>query len=186
MLSNMESKPTRSEAATALRAAEVSRAAIADGVATPSWFFTSIVVAISVQIATTAVGLGDGPVWVLVAGLAVFAAVAGVQLARFRRCNGVWIGGFASRVVLGTGTAASGSYVIALAAAAWSALEEQWWLVALCALGGGGAYALSGLRWLRGYQAQPAVRARGESAAWLALGGAAALIGLALLMTSAR
>ena len=140
----MESKPTRADAAAALRDAEASRAAIADGVATPPWFFTSIAVAISVQIATTAVGLGDGPVWVLVAGLAFFAAVAGVQLARFRRRNGVWLGGLASRVVLGTGAAASASYAVALAAAVWAALEEQWWLVVLCALGGGAAYALSG------------------------------------------
>ena len=181
----MESKPTRAEAVAALRDAEASRAAIAHGVATPSWFFTSIAVAISVQIATTAVGLGDGPVWVLVAGLACFAAVAGTQLARFRRRNGVWLGGLASRVVLGTGTAASSSYAVAMGAAAWAGLEEQWWLVALCALGGGAAYALSGLRWLRGYQEQPAARARGESAAWLALVAAAALAGLALLLISA-
>lgn len=180
----MESSPTRAEAAAALGDAEASRSAIAEGVTTPSWFFTSIIVAISVQIATTAVGLGAGPVWVLVAGLAFFAAVAGVQLARFRRGNGVWLGGFASRVVLGTATAASSSYVIALAAAAWSAFEAQWWLVGLFALGGGVAYALSGLRWLRAYQTQPATRARGESAAWLALGGAAALAGLALLVIS--
>lgn len=182
----MESQlPSSESAAAALRDAEASRAAIAGGMATPSWFFTSLVVAISVQIATTAVGLGGGPVWVLVAGLAFFGAVAGVQLARFRRRNGVWLGGFASRVVLGTRTAASSSYVLALGAAAWSALEEQWWLVVLCALGGGGAYALSGLRWLRGYRAQPAAHARGESAAWLALGGVAALAGLALLLISA-
>lgn len=181
----MESKPTRAEAAAALRDAEASRAAIADGVATPSWFFTSMVVAISVQIATTAVGLGDGPVWLLVAGLAFFAAVAGAQLVRFRRRNGVWLGGFASRVVLGTGTAASSSYIIALGAAAWAGLEKQWLLVLLCALGGGVAYALSGLRWLRGYRAQPVARARGESAAWLALSGAVALAGLALLLISA-
>jgi hypothetical protein len=181
----MESKPTPAEAAAALRDAEASRAAIAGGVVTPSWFFTSIAVAISVQIATTAVGLGDGPVWVLVAGLTFFAAVAAAQLVRFRRRNGVWLGGLASRVVLGTGTAASSSYVIALGAAVWAASEEQWWLVVLCALGGGAAYALSGLRWLRGYREQPAARARGESAAWLALCGAAALAGLALLLISA-
>lgn len=181
----MESKPTRAEATAALREAEASRAAIADGVGTPSWFFTSIAVAISVQIATTAVGLGDGPAWLLVAGLAFFAAVAGAQLVRFRRRNGVWLGGFASRVVLGTGTAASSSYIIALGAAAWAGLEEEWLLVLLCALGGGVAYALSGLRWLRGYRAQPVARARGESAAWLALGGAVALAGLALLLISA-
>ena len=181
----MESKPSRAEAAAALRDAEASHRAMADGVATPSWFFTSLVVAISVQIGTTAVGLGDGPIWLLVAGLAFFAAVACVQLARFRRRNGVWLGGLASRVVLGTGVGASTSYVIALGAAVWAASDELWWLVVLCALCGGGAYALSGLRWLRGYRAQPAARARGESAAWLALGGAAALAGLALLLISA-
>lgn len=181
----MESKPSGPEAAAALRDAEASRAAIAGGVATPSWFFTSMLIAIAVQIATTAVGLGDGPVWVLVAGLGFFAAVAAVQLARFRRRNGIWLGGFASRVVLGTGTAASTSYAIAIGAATWAALAEQWWLVPLCALGGGAAYALSGLRWLRGYRAQPMARARGESAAWLALGGTAALAGLALLLTGA-
>ncbi len=64
-------------------------------------------------------------------GLAVFAAVAGVQLARFRRLNGVWLGGFASRVVLGTATAASVSYAVALAAAIWAAYGDRWGLVAL-------------------------------------------------------
>jgi hypothetical protein len=181
----MESKPSRREAAAALGDAEASRAAIADRVATPSWFFASMLVAISVQIATTAVAVGDGPVWLLVAGLAFFAAVAAVQLARFRRLNGVWLGGFASRVVLGSGTAASSSYVIALGAASWAAFEQRWWLVLVCALGGGAAYALSGLRWLRGYRTQPMARARGESAVWLVLGGTAALAGLVLLLTSA-
>ena len=185
MLSNMETKPTRDEAAAALSAAEASRSAIAEGIATPSWCFATLAIAIAVQIATAAVGLGDDRVWLLVAGLAFFALVAGVQLARFRRRNGVWLGGFASRVVLGSGTAASGSYAVALAAAVWAAFAERWWLVALCAVAGGAAYALSGLRWLRGYRAEPAAHARGESAAWLALGGAAALAGLALLLLSA-
>jgi hypothetical protein len=64
-------------------------------------------------------------------------------------------------------------------------LEQQWWLVPVCALGGGAAYALSGLRWLRGYRTEPMARARGESTAWLVLGGTAALAGLVLLLTSA-
>ena len=85
----------------------------------------------------------------MVAGLAVFAAVAGVQLARFRRVNGVWLGGFASRVVLGTGTAASVSYAAALAAAIWAAFGDHWWLVALWSAVGGAAYALSGRRWMQ-------------------------------------
>jgi hypothetical protein len=141
---------------------------LADGVTTPSWFFMSIFVAISVQIATTAVGLGDGPVWVLVAGLAFFTVMAGAQLARFRRRNGVWLGGFASRVVLGTGAAASTSYVIALGAAAWAALEEQWWLVVLCALGGGAAYALTALE-AAGYVKRRKGVHQGRRTTWISL-----------------
>jgi hypothetical protein len=105
-----------------------------------------------------------------------------VQLARFRRLNGVWLGGFASRVVLGTGPAASLSYVIALGAAIWAAYDARWWLVALWAIAGGAAYALSGRRWMDAYRARPAVHWRGESAAWLALLGVAAFAGLALLL----
>jgi hypothetical protein len=185
MLSDMEStpeRPTAAEASAALTDAEASRATLARGIATPSWFFTSMGAAIATQIATTAVGLGDGTPWVLAAGLAIFAAVAGVQLARFRRLNGVWLGGFASRVVLGTGTPASASYAIALGAAIWAAYDARWWLVTFCAIAGGAAYALSGRRWLGAYRAQPAVHGRGESAAWLALLGVAALAGLALLL----
>ena len=185
MLSDMESmpeRPTAAEASAALTDAEASRATLARGIATPSWFFTSMGAAIATQIATTAVGLGDGTPWVLAAGLAIFAAVAGVQLARFRRLNGVWLGGFASRVVLGTGTLASASYAIALGAAIWAAYDALWWLVTFWAVAGGAAYALSGRRWLGAYRAQPAVHGRGESAGWLALLGVAALAGLALLL----
>ena len=121
--------------------------------------------AIAVQIATAASGLGDQAPWLIAAGVAVFAAVAGVQLARFRRRNGVWLGGFASRVVLGTATAASVSYAIALAAAIWAAYGDRWWLVALWSAAGGAAYALSGRRWMRSYRRDPAARARGESLA---------------------
>ena len=142
-------------------------------------------VAIAVQIATTAVGLGGDAPWLVAGGLAVFAAVAGVQLARFRRVNGVWLGGFASRVVLGTATAASVSYAVALAAAIWSAYADRWWLVALWSAVGGVAYALSGSRWMRRYRGDPAAHARGESLAWLALATAAAISGLAMLVLNA-
>jgi len=183
--SNMEStpqRPTAAEASAALTDAETSRAALAHGIATPPWFFTSMGAAIAAQIATTAVGLGDGPPWALAAGLALFTAVAGAQLLRFRRLNGVWLGGFASRVVLATGTAASVSYAMALGAAIWAAYDARWWLVTLCSIAGGAAYALSGRRWLRAYRAQPAVHGRGESAAWLALLTVTAIAGVALLV----
>ena len=188
MLSNMEStpeRPTSAEASAALNDAEASRATLAHGIATPAWFFTSISAAIAAQIATTAVGLGDGAPWVLAAGLATFVAVAGVQLVRFRRLNGVWLGGFASRVVLGTGTLASASYAISLGAAIWAAYDARWWLVALWSIAGGAAYALSGHRWMHAYRAQPAAHGLGESATWLALLTAAAIAGLVLLLINA-
>ena len=121
----------------------------------------------------------------MAAGLAVFAAVAGVQLSRFRRVNGVWLGGFASRVVLGTATAASLSYALALGAAIWAAFDERWWLVALWSVLGGAAYALSGGRWMRTLPCRPGRHARGESFAWLALVVAAAIGGLAMLVLNA-
>jgi len=177
--------PPDQEAAAALLDAETARATLADRIATPSWFFSSIGVAIAVQIATTAAGLGDDAPWVLAAGLAVFAAVAGVQLARCRQVNGVWLGGFASRVVLGTATPGSVFYTIALGAAIWAAYGDRWWLVALWAAVGGAAYTLSGRRWMRTYRVDPAAHARGESLAWLAVMAAAAIGGLAVLVLNA-
>lgn len=180
----MESE-RRTDAAAALADAEASRTGLARGIATPSWFFTSLAAAIAVQIATAAAGLGGDRPWLLVAGLACFALVAGVQLARFRRRNGVWLGGFASRVVLGTGTRASLAYVVALGAAIWAAYGDHPWLVALWSLAGGAGYALSGRDWLRRYRAAPAAHSRGESLALLALLTFAALGGLALLAAGA-
>src|SRR4051794_22236241 len=187
-------RPTAGEAAAALLDAETTRATLADHIATPSWFFVSMGVAIAAQIATVAVGLGDKPAldagepgspWLVAVGVAVFAAVAGVQLARFRRLNGVWLGGFASRVVLGTATTASVSYPLTLGAAIWAAYGERWWLVALWSLVGGAAYALSGRRWMQTYRDDPAAHARGESLAWPAVVTVAAIGGLAMLALNA-
>ena len=173
------------EVVAALSDAEASRAALAEGIRTPSWFFTSMAVAIAVQIATAAAGLAEETLWITGAGLLVFGLVAGVQLARFRRVNGVWLGGFASRVVFGGGTAASLSYCAGLGAAIWAAYGSYWWLVALWSVAGGAAYALAGRRWLRGYRSDPARHSRGESAALLALMLLAAVGGLALLVVNA-
>lgn len=177
--------PTRDEAAAALIGAEASRAQLAGGLVLPSWFTTSIGAAIALQIGTAAVGLGDGSPWAwwaLAAGLAVFVVVGAVQLARFRRRNGVWLGGLASRVVLGTGTLASSAYAVALGAAIWAAFEAQWGLVAVASSAGGAAYALGGRRWLATYRTAPEAHGRGESAAWLAVVSLAALGGLVLLV----
>jgi hypothetical protein len=178
-------RPTAAEASAALHDAEAARATLADRIATPSWFFTSMSAAIAVQIATTATGLHDDSPWLIVGGLAVFAAVAGIQLARFRRVNGVWLGGFASRVVLGTAAVTSVSYSVALAAAIFAADGDRWWLVALWSALGGAAYALGGRRWMRTYRRDPAAHARGESLAMLLLVTAAAIGGLAMLLLNA-
>ena len=176
---------TATEAAAALADAEASRTAFADRIETPSWFFFSMGVAVTAQIATTAVTLARGDLWVLAAGLAIFVTVAGVQLTRFRRLNGVWLGGLASRVVLGTGMRASLAEGVALAAATWAAFDARWSLVVLCSVLGGGAYALSGRRWLRIYRAEPATLARGESIALLALVMVAVVAGAVLLLIGA-
>jgi hypothetical protein len=187
MLADMESTPGRpsaAEATAALAEADALRARVAHGVAMPSWFAASLGAAIATHIATTAVGVTEGRPWLLAAGLATFATVAGVQLARFRQLNGLWLGGFATRVVLGTGAAASASYALALAASIWAGYAAQGWLVALCSIAGGAAYAISGRRWLRTYRAQPSLHARGESPVWLALLAAVACAGVVLLLLS--
>jgi hypothetical protein len=177
--------PTPEEASNALTDAEVSRTLLASRIALPSFFYGSIGTAIATQIATTALGLANPAIWarwLLLAGVVAFVLVAGIQLARFRRMNGVWVGGFASRVVLGTAAAASTSYALASTAAIVAAFSGAWWLVAPCALAGGVAYALSGRRWVRIYRAEPATHSRGESAAWLAVLCLLAAAGLVLLV----
>jgi hypothetical protein len=152
---------------------------------TPSWFFTSIGAAIAAQIASLAVGVGatsPATLAALAAGIVALAAVAGLQLARFRRSNGVWLGGFLSKVVLGTSSLASASYALASVAAILAAFDAEWWLVAVWSTIGGAAYALSGRRWLRAYRAEPARHAQAESALELGVMVVAALAALALLL----
>lgn len=179
------SSPTPAEAAAALADAEGSRARLVHDLVLPSWFHVSISAAIAVQIATTALGLASDHTWahlLLVIGLVGFALAAGVQLVRFRRLNGVWLGGLASRVVFGTATAASATYAAAFAASVWAACAGAWWLVPLCAAAGGVAYGLSGRRWVRIYRDDPAAHGRGESIAWLATLIVFAIAALVLLV----
>jgi hypothetical protein len=183
-MESSDDAPTPGQAAAALADAEAGRTALADRVVAPRWFFAPIGAAVAVQIGTTAAGIGadgDGSGWLLVSGFVVLLAVAAVQLARFRRLNGVWLGGLVSRVVGGTATAASASYGVALAGAIWAALADEWWLVPLCAAAGGVGYALSGRGWMRGYRRDPATHGRGESAAWLVVCGVLAVAGFVLL-----
>ncbi|MGH2941317.1 MAG: hypothetical protein ACRDLN_00880 [Solirubrobacteraceae bacterium] len=168
-LSNMETtskSPSADEVSAALNDAEASRARLVDHIALPSWFFTSMAVAVTTQISTAALAVGGSEawrLWTLAAGLAVFTMVAGVQLARFRRLNGVRLGGLASRVVLGTGAVAWSSEALALGVAIWASLDGLWWLMAVSSIAGGAAYALNGRLWLRAYRADPAAHARGAS-----------------------
>ncbi|UZN03232.1 hypothetical protein [Cellulomonas sp. S1-8] len=189
-MENIGDSPTPAEAAAALADAEEARTSLAHRLVVPSFFSLSIGTAIAVQIATTALGVADAghsgvwhPAgWLMASGLVALAAVATVQLVRFRRLNGMWLGGFASRVVGGTAAAASISYVLTFGAAIWAAFAGEWGLMALCSLAGGIAYAMSGRRWVRMYRGEPASHARGESAAWLAVMVALALTGLVLLI----
>jgi hypothetical protein len=181
-MENMGSAPTPGEAAAAIADAEAGRASLAHHVLVPRLFFVSLGAAVAVQIGTTAAGLagaGTSPGLLVAGGIAVFFAVAAAQLARFRSLNGVWLGGLLSRVVGGTATAASASYAVALAAGTWAAFASRWWLVLVCALAGGAAYAWSGRTWMRKYHSEPGAHSRGESAAWLA---AMVLLGVVLLV----
>ena len=163
--------PTPDEAAVALAEAEASRTKLARGVVLPSFFDAAIGAAITVQIATTALGLADiggWARWLLPAGVVVFVLVAVIELARFRRLNGAWLGGFASQVVGGTATAAAASYVLSLGAAVWAAFAQAWWLVGSArppaAWPARGAVAAGS-----GPTGRPAAHGRGESTAWLAV-----------------
>lgn len=172
-------------AAAALADAEAARTELSHRVVAPSWFLTSVGVAVAVQVATAALwiaGVAPWAGWSALAGTLVLTAVAVIQLLRFRRLNGVWVGGVAHRVVGGTATPAAVAYPLSLGGAIWSAFDEVWWLVALCATAGGVAYALSGRAWLRRYRSEPARYSRGESAAWLATAGALAVAGVLLLV----
>ncbi len=188
MLSNMESSelPTDpTEARFALAEAQAARDRMAARLVLPSFFYSSIGTAITLQIATSALALGlDKPfAWVvLVAGLVVFAAVAVVQLARFRRLNGVWLGGLASRVVLGTANITSTAYAGACAVAVWAAIAGYWWLVPPAAILGGLAYAWCGQRWWHSYQDDPAQRRFEDSKAVLLILPVVAAAGLVVLL----
>ena len=172
--------PTRAQASAALAEAEATRAKVAGDVVLPSGFTASIGAAISVQIATTAVAAGEGPLWVLAAGLVIFTVVAGVQLLRFRRRNGVWLGGLVDHAVLGNGAVASWSYAAGFVVAFAAARSGLWWLVALASLFAGAGYAFAGRRWMKAYRAAPQEHGRGTSATWLAASAVAA--GLLLLV----
>jgi hypothetical protein len=70
------------------------------------------------------------------------------------------------------------SYGVAI----WAGYGARWWLVALCAIGGGVAYAACGVRWMRAYRDRPEDLGRGEPALWLAGLALAAIAGFVALL----
>ncbi len=183
------SRPTPDEAAAALIDAGSARDRLSRRLTLPSWFHTSIGLAVVVQITTLALGVADqssAGIGLAVGGLVPFALVAVVQLLRFRRLNGVWVGGLASRVVFGSDAAASTVHFLSMGAATWAAFAERWWLVGLCAIAGGVGYALCGVRWMRSYRSDPSAHGRGESALLLVALVVPVVAGAVLLMVGER
>src|SRR3954447_5699215 len=181
--------PTPDEAAAALRDAGAARDQLSHRLTLPSWFHSSIGLAIAVQTATLAVGVSDqssAGIALAVAGLVPFVLVAALQLVRFRRLNGVWVGGLASRVVFGGDAAVSTAHLLGMGAAIWAAFEERWWLVGLCAIAGGLGYAVGGVRWMRSYRGDPAAHSRGESVLLLVALAVPLVGGAVLLVVGAR
>lgn len=177
--------PTPEDASAALRNATEARQHLAEAIVLPTFFFSSIAVAVAVQILTTAIGVAVQSATanaVLVTGLIAFCVVAGLQLLRFRRVNGVWVGGIASRVVFGSAKGATTAHMLAMAAAIGAALAEVWWLVALCAIAGGIAYSVSGGRWMQAYRGAPDRYSRAESGLLLVALALPVIGGLVLLV----
>jgi hypothetical protein len=187
MENNSAAGPTPDEASLVLAEALDARDRFTAALVLPSYFFASLGVVIAAQIATSAVGIAaqDLAGWLLViAGWAALAVVAGVQLTRFRRANGVRVRGLADRVVLGATEAAGVAYAAALAAGIWAAFEGAGWLVAASSLAGGVAYAWSGRRWWRAYRSDPARHGRDVSQLVLACLALAGLVGAVVLLTA--
>ena len=174
---------TPSEAQAAIADAESARTRLASSLRLPSFFYSSIGAAIAVQIGAGATGVAYQGTWgmvVLAGGVLVFVVVAAVQLARFRRLNGAWLGGLASQVLLGTAGLASITYAAAFGLATWAAFAGgAGWLTPIAAVAGGAVYAWSGRRWWRRYQGAPAEHSRGENAVVLAI---AVVLALAFLV----
>lgn len=168
-----------------LAAAEAARTRLSRRLRLPSGFHASLGAAIAVQVGATAYALVDqtaARMLVLVAGALVFLAVALVQVARFRRLNGVRVEGLVSRAVFGTSTRSSVLYAAGLAAAVWAAFEGLGWLAAAASVATGAAYAASAHLWWRDYQLDPAGHARAESRTTLLLYGLVAAGGLVALV----
>ena len=177
--------PDPQDAAAALDQVRQSQARLAAGLRLPGWFYGSIGVTVAAQILATAIGVVVDTTQayvVLIAGVLLFFVTAGIQVARFRRLNGVWVSGLVSRVVLGTATTASLAYAAALGGALWAGFAGHWWLSVVCSVAGGAGYVASGMRWMRLYRGDPQLNARAETVGWALAAVALAVVGLFLLI----
>ncbi len=176
-----------SDPASDLAAAEIARQRLTGALRLPSWFHTSLGVAVAIHLGAAAYGIADqsgAGVLTAFAGCLPFVAVAWVQVVRFRRLNGVHVAGLVSRAVLGTSTWSSLAEAGGLAGAAWAALEGNPWLAGLGAVAGGVGYAAGAHRWWLGYQRDPAGHVRAESPATLVLYGLVAVVALVVLVAA--
>jgi hypothetical protein len=168
-----------------LAAADAARQRLAAGLRLPSWFHVSLGVAVAVHMGAAAYGIAEQTAWgiaVVVAGCLPFVVVAWVQVARFRRLNGVRVDGFVSRAVLGTSTWCVLAEMAGLGGAVWAAMEDHPVLAAAAAVAGGAGYAAGAHLWWRAYQRDPAGHARAESPATLVVYGLAAVAAFVVLV----
>jgi hypothetical protein len=169
----------------ALVLAEDARRRLTEGLRLPTWFHTSLGVAIAVQIGTAAYGVAGQTaprMLVLVAGCLVFVVVAAGQVVRFRSLNRVRIDGLVSRAVLGSSPRSWLAYGAGFAGSTWAAFEGRPWVATLAAVAGGAGYALSSRLWWQAYVRDPAGHARAESLATRVLYGVLGVAGLVVLL----
>lgn len=190
MLSDMESNRARQnpdDARSVLAEADHARRRLTAGLRLPAGHHPALAAAVAVQVGTAAYGIAEqtsAGLAVLLVGAALFLGVAALTLYRFRRINGVRVGGLDSKIVLGTGGVSTLVYLGAFGAATWAAFASMWWLVAAAAVAGGVGYALDARHWWHAYRHDPATHAGGVSPRLLASLAVLACLGLVALLVT--
>lgn len=165
--------------------ADQARRQLTSGLRLSAGHYLVLATAVAVQIGTAAYGIAAQTVAglaVVLADLAVFLGVAALMLHRFRRINGVRVGGLTSQILFAAGASASLGYLGAFAAGIWAAFYSLWWLVAMAAVAGGIGCALGARHWWQVYRHDPAAQARGASPRQLGAFAVLACLGFAALV----
>ena len=180
----MESDPQARATEASLALGDVARArtALSDRLAPGLGFLATLGMAVALSIALAGTGFAQEDPRLAVAGAGVITVVGGTQLWLVRRRTGVWVSDLAHRVVLGGGSLAAGSFVVALLATVWAASSGLWWVVALLSAAGGAGYALGGHRWLSAYHRHPEGHVGSDTRLALAVLATVAVAGLVLLL----